>query len=95
MILSQLLDATLREANAIYTEKEQLKLEVNRLSELIKCRNDMIRVANGVAEENIKLRETCETLIAKNVELEEDYSASQAKLRSLEAEIVALKENRG
>lgn len=95
MIISQLMDATLREANAIYAEKEQLQLEVNQLGETIKRQNDMIRAADGMAEENMKLRQTCETLIAKNSKLEEDEYASQAKLQSLEAEIAALKENHG
>lgn len=95
VVLSQLIEATLGEANNLFVEKERLRLEVDQLGELVKRQNDMISIAHAVAEENVKLLQACQVLSAKVEELEDDNRSSQAKLRSIEADNATLKENQG
>jgi hypothetical protein len=93
--ITELMGAALHKVNAISVENEQLKSDVARLSELVQLQNNTIRLAHGLAQENVKLHNACKILVESHSKLKEVNITSQDKLRSLEEEFAVLKEEHG
>jgi predicted transcriptional regulator len=91
---SELMVAAMHDADAMYAENKHLKVEVDRLNELLEVRDKTIQVAQGLAEENANLHQACQTLIHENSKMKEEAQIVMAKLLSGEKEIMRLNEER-
>ena len=91
---SELVVAAMHDADAMYAENKHLRVEVDRLNELVKVGGETIQMAQGMVLENASLHQACQALIHENSNLKEEAQIVIAKLRSGEKEIVRLNEER-
>jgi len=86
------MDATINDVNALYSENQQLKVEVDRLKNVIKTQDNMIQAAQGLAKENTSLHSACQTLLNENSRLKEETNFLRETVQSNEEEITRLHE---
>jgi outer membrane murein-binding lipoprotein Lpp len=84
------MDATINDVNALYSENQQLKVEVDRLKNIIKTQDNMIQAAQGLAKENTSLHSACQTLLNENSRLKEETNFLRETVQSNEEEITRL-----
>jgi FtsZ-binding cell division protein ZapB len=86
------MDAAIHDVDALYSENERLKAEVDKSEAHIRANDNMIKLAEGLAKENTSLHNTCQTLVDENSRLKQEAQISQEKLQSREEEISQLHE---
>jgi predicted transcriptional regulator len=86
------MDAAINDVDAIYSENQQLKVEVDRLKNIIKTQDNMIQAAQGLAKENSSLHSACHTLLDENSRLKEETKILRETVQNNEKEIARLHE---
>lgn len=89
---SKLMDAAINDVDSIYSENQQLKVEVDRLKNIIKTQDNMIQAAQGLAKENSSLHSACQTLLDENSRLKEETKILRETMQNNEEEIARLHE---
>ena len=82
----------MHDADAICTENERLKAEVDRLKGVTMVQQNTIQLAQGLAGENADLQTACQILVEENSKLKDEVQILQAKLQNHETEVTRLSE---